>query len=55
MVVEDHVVPISQWLEPALSAFGWTFVVVSAVGLLMAYLVAAFRNGPLGGVRVVWH
>ncbi|NIP85900.1 MAG: hypothetical protein GTO03_10205, partial [Planctomycetales bacterium] len=46
---------MAQWLGPALQTFATTFAVVAVAGLLLAYLVSAFRHGPLGGLRVVGH
>jgi len=60
MVVPSNVEPFFQWLlldtgdgRSAIQYFVLTGLVLLVVALLFAYLVAAFRNGPLRGVAVV--
>jgi len=60
MVVPTHVEPFFQWLlydtgdgRSAIQYFVLTGLVLVVVVLLVAYLVAAFRHGPLRGGAVV--
>jgi ABC-type transport system involved in multi-copper enzyme maturation permease subunit len=47
MVIEQEVQPYSEWLPGALAQYGETAFFVTLAALVVGYLVAAFRYGPL--------
>ena len=54
MVIENALPTISQWLWPALRTASLVVLVLAAFGIVLAYLAAAFRNGPVGGLKIVF-
>ncbi len=49
MVLENAPLPFDAWIGPAFLFYLQTALVMVAAALVVGYLVAAFRYGPLGG------
>jgi ABC-type transport system involved in multi-copper enzyme maturation permease subunit len=52
MVLETPILPYSQWLAENALPFFVALLVVSGVGLLLGYLAAALRHGPLVALQM---
>lgn len=47
MILETDILPYLVWLPDALQAFAVTAIIVALIGLVLGYLVAAVRHGPM--------
>lgn len=54
MVQETDPIIFTQWIGTALIAFGFSALVLGLSALVVGYLIAAFRYGPLGGGDVTY-
>jgi ABC-type transport system involved in multi-copper enzyme maturation permease subunit len=54
MVLYEEIQPYSVWLQAALKQFGITALIVVLVAAAIAYLVAAFRHGPMQAGDVLY-
>jgi ABC-type transport system involved in multi-copper enzyme maturation permease subunit len=54
MILETRIPPFLEWLPMALGYFAQTAVIVALVGLVIGFLVAAIRHGPLAAGDITY-